>query len=966
MTYNPNKPPRAHVPEKDKPVKSYSQEEKDLALRNISDAFSGRLVGSDTEDTTGNYMEAESGEQTAHSHELMSTSSKIEHATSSAFPSFGRSAIDDSPMVRPEALPEFYQNLQSEQNSKEEPSFVRLTELPTMSSKETLKSGLQSLLVEADSNNNDPEYTKEFKNKLTVLLDSYNKSNPVKENEKNSEVEALPKANPRAKDIDSKKYIAGLYLQDSESITKRPDSHVIVRNAVEHAKRSERANVENERTSMQSAENAYITAYKEFHLKNNAMQRMYLKHAGNHAEVNKLNTLKETYDKSRLDYAKKLQESVHDRLQDKLEYKSKNEVRTQIDKDGKEVKYTIKGNRTQEETTKLLERYNASIRFREIVKPAMEKKQQARLEAAASKEKGILGTFAKGVKWGHGHISKFNHSITEKMEESLVGVKIGKHEITKEQAKAIVKNGSRAARILATTAAFTTAGVLSGGVGYGVAGLYAGQKILRAVGSIAYRGTVGAGVGAGSGVVYQATGGKKASEKLGKANRSDIHTLDDLDKLEFANKHGSKEAIARKRALIETAGTAVPTLILFGFSAEHAHELAAHHAVQVAANNLNHLGNGTHTVPSTSTEMTWGPGFKNMPNEPHHGIPPAETHRMLDHEKPVAHEHHEHHAHHIHHAAKHTSHHHYEHSPRADAGQNEHVEAAASTASASETPTITTAPESSAGDSADSEKIIQETYAYEQAHGHLPTGTDLNDENDILQKIHEQADPTTSHTISATPAAPIHEDIPVADHSADVSDSHDVPTASHSEVPPLDSHTEGTPTGSVYEHSEVPSVETAYHSPVWAEYKGNSSMGAFDAPAAPGSPEEGLKNNLVDILRKSGVGPQENESIQTYVTRAEAVLAHGNPSPVQILETSDHHLITQGGDQAAQFSLAKVYSFENSTPEKPIHVFVANTDPLNKSYIDISSRTPVGFGDVERIDTIKFSAIKIGTTKVIY
>jgi hypothetical protein len=87
---------------------------------------------------------------------------------------------------------------------------------------------------------------------------------------------------------------------------------------------------------------------------------------------------------------------------------------------------------------------------------------------------------------------------------------------------------------------------------------------------------------------------------------------------------------------------------------------------------------------------------------------------------------------------------------------------------------------------------------------------------------------------------------------------------------------------------------------------------------------------------------------------------------VQILETSDHHLITQGGDQAAQFSLAKVYSFENSTPEKPIHVFVANTDPLNKSYIDISSRTPVGFGDVERIDTIKFSAIKIGTTKVIY
>src|SRR3989344_443122 len=116
-----------------------------------------------------------------------------------------------------------------------------------------------------------------------------------------------------------------------------------------------------EREALTRTEEAYLTAYKEFHANKRVL---------NIREPKEVKDLKRAYDEARFGYAKALESSVKERLG------------APTKKTGKALHKWEQMSKKEQEAyqEKLQNRYNSWIRFNEVVKPAAEKKLEARVE----------------------------------------------------------------------------------------------------------------------------------------------------------------------------------------------------------------------------------------------------------------------------------------------------------------------------------------------------------------------------------------------------------------------------------------------------------------------------------------------------------------------------------------------------------------------------------------------------------
>jgi len=289
---------------------------------------------------------------------------------------------------------------------------------------------------------------------------------------------------------------------------------------------SAQSRVEAERTAVLEAETAYLTAYKQFEQKKTIWNRL-AKGKDLKEESEKVEALKRVYDEKRVVYAEALTGSAKERLVDTKRADEK------------------------------LERYNRLVRFREVVKPAAEKRLAARKEALDARGRNV---FEKALGWSATHNQKL---------ETKYG-----------------KTGARALRAL------TSAVLISGGAAVlGAAGIAAPMSLVALAGFGTYkfaRCFGGAVLGAGGAEVcvyaYEKFFGRKhlesAKESLkteGRASEISLESLQAIDAVREKLGVDSDEITLRKKKALVKAITA------FGIGASSAAILAEFVAVQHAA-----------------------------------------------------------------------------------------------------------------------------------------------------------------------------------------------------------------------------------------------------------------------------------------------------------------------------------------------------------------------------------------------
>ncbi len=217
------------------------------------------------------------------------------------------------------------------------------------------------------------------------------------------------------------------------------------------------ATVAREKNIMHEAEKQYLTAYKDYHKKITARDGK---------EPESLQMLSRVYNTTRLEYRDALDEQATHRIKDKIR----------------------NGSMDKAAGDKLLERYDRMVMYREVIRPAAEKRYQARLEA---KGESHTAAFKNGMGW----LGRKNQEASRWLEE-----------------KTGSKNGAKFARAVATTVVVGGAAAAVGA--FGAAGVMAalGWGTLRLARSLASM-ALGASVGEAAAQAYGATIGSKREEK---------------------------------------------------------------------------------------------------------------------------------------------------------------------------------------------------------------------------------------------------------------------------------------------------------------------------------------------------------------------------------------------------------------------------------------------------------------------
>lgn len=285
--------------------------------------------------------------------------------------------------------------------------------------------------------------------------------------------------------------------------------------------------VATEQQAMQHAEREYLAAYKKYHKKLGAREGK---------EPKELQDLADVYNVMRLEYRDALDSSAFDRIKAKMDA----------------------GEISAERGYKLLDRYNRLVTYNEVIKPAAEKRYQARLEA---KGESAVGTFKKGVSW----FLKKNQAMEQWLQE---------------------KTGSRAAARL--TRAIATTALVGGGAAllgsFGAAGFMAAAgwgtvRIARSLGSS----VLGATVGGVFSELHGATFGKKRHEERVAAKESaeqelsenavegrnflSFSSIDDLEAYDRAQQQLLAVADDRNLEKLEKEKLLIKALVAFGVGA---------------------------------------------------------------------------------------------------------------------------------------------------------------------------------------------------------------------------------------------------------------------------------------------------------------------------------------------------------------------------------------------------------------
>lgn len=264
-----------------------------------------------------------------------------------------------------------------------------------------------------------------------------------------------------------------------------------------------------ERQALSLAEAEYLSAYREFHRN---------KKVWNIAEPKNVKALEVEYTKARLAYAHALDNSLEDRFKEKL---ARRGINGSLER---ETPTGFKNDRLE----KTRERYNRLVRFNEVIKPAAEKKTQARIDALGFKEQGI---FLKALSWA----GEKNKALEERFG----------------------KNGARAIRAVTSTALL--APVAFTGVGAAALAGWAGMRVGRSIVSSLAGGSLGAAAGAW----YEKTRGKRkqmeAQESLSSlvrdARTMSLTSVDDLQDFEHSQESltskASDEYLRRNKSIIQ-------------------------------------------------------------------------------------------------------------------------------------------------------------------------------------------------------------------------------------------------------------------------------------------------------------------------------------------------------------------------------------------------------------------------------
>ena len=611
---------------------------------------------------------------------------------------------------------------------------------------------------------------------------------------------------------------------------------------------------------------------------------------------------------------------------------------------------------------KLIDRNRKIGRLYEIAIPHHERKLQSRIDRLDGKGQNIV---TKSLGWIH----QKNKQVETGIANLLVQKSKGK--ISEKWAKRIGKIGARSAMVLstslivggATVAAGSIFGVMSGAaaLGYiGARGAGIGSRLL-----------IGAGGGLGAGAIYEKFFASKDAKRLFAAKRSTLYDENRLKNLDKAFEIGTREAITKRREMVEILGTSAAS---FGMSAQHMYELVHHlSSAQEAAERLAALKevtghSGVNGGGGTTPEVVHHSGgiskipeaskISHVPSAPsiqsHVGdtplvspeAPKAESpfppvrittgtgadklfsnfHKLIDDQKT--------------------------HSPLIDSilKQNPHVLAQK-----------LGFPEHNVNgymQPGDSIQIENKELVFNR--GHNPGVVLMHEDGTINENAREEIQKLTSHhhhlpqhheqapareqspvqdapKIESSPGTPVHTETP---HGAaaelppniknpDGAEASDYLNRTHNTFPSHEApHTSASDT---YEHAPTPvpapeqvapviqnappSVDAITHTDGWQKYHDfDASKVLMSSPQGGDATAITFRTQLFSIMRESGVGPQTGETIDHYAARAaDAMRDHtlkGLPrydTYPAIYKASDGHLQIHGGDLEARFAVANEY-----------------------------------------------------------
>ncbi len=359
-------------------------------------------------------------------------------------------------------------------------------------------------------------------------------------------------------------------LREVESIREHGTDERLGRRSDSVNRLAQNANVNPERLQAQRVEDAYIDAYKAFHLKEQTQGRFT---AG--AEKKIMDDLEAKAREAQVTYINALRKSSETRLKGKagkalneMETFKERSVRTRVVYERLKAKGELNTPFLQKDgyekwvkdyaaayAVELKKRYMRQMAYTEVTKPFMVRKNRARAEALEARR---FGFGDKTLIWMGRKAAEANKNFEGGIQKRLEGktFKAGKMEITISPALAqrLAKAGARGTRLLATTVAVAGGGFVLGAVGaLGLAGYRLSTGLLGIAG--------GTTAGWSFGAIFERTFGKSRRNKraltASVAGNSRNLTPQDLRNAEKYEALGSEEAIAALRNRIELTTAAL-------------------------------------------------------------------------------------------------------------------------------------------------------------------------------------------------------------------------------------------------------------------------------------------------------------------------------------------------------------------------------------------------------------------------
>lgn len=295
----------------------------------------------------------------------------------------------------------------------------------------------------------------------------------------------------------------------------------------------EQSVAEAERADVAQKEAAYLTAYKELEQKRTLWNRL-MKGKDLTEESEKVAALKTAYDEARVTYATALTRSAEERIAERGLDKV-------VDKKG----------------VSLAERYNRLKHFTEVIRPAAEKKLQARQEALDARGRNA---FTKALGWS----AEANRKLEGKYGKN------GARALRAAASAVLITGGAAALAIAGVTAPMGVAAL----AGYGT--FKFGRSLFGAI--------AGAAAGETAGKVFETVWGRKsqaaAQEKLKNEGRGSNISLESLAEIDAARE---KLGIKADEITLIKRKQLVQALTALGVGASAALTLAEFTAVQQAA-----------------------------------------------------------------------------------------------------------------------------------------------------------------------------------------------------------------------------------------------------------------------------------------------------------------------------------------------------------------------------------------------